>query len=285
MQNGVHVDSLGPSTITRWVEFLKLYVANEVPSIPPAVLALSGELYRFLADAGAAPVQQSRLAGLPSAAAARAVFERDPRVRLLMDNGAGPQGPGSIGATWELEYSAWPPKQVRAEEVLPRARRARSAGGRRTGGAARYRPDPTRAAGADPAGRGRGGRLEGAAALRLGADRGREGSGLRLGAAHARRRRRRTVEPRPLPQVVCPRHRPPGHPQRGPPRRQRDLRPERLAACLAAQAGPPPLHRPQPVSHPPQEGRRPAAPRHASPWSACRSSRWPTPSEPGRACG
>ncbi len=141
MQNGVHVDSLGPSTITRWAEFLKLYVANEVPRIPPLVLALSGELYRFLADAGAAPVQQSRLAGLPSAAAARAVFERDPRVRLLMDNGAGPQGPGSIGATWELEYSAWPPKQVRPGRYYLRAKGAL---GRRPANksAARYRPDP-----------------------------------------------------------------------------------------------------------------------------------------------
>ena len=141
LQNGVHVDSLGPSTITRWAEFLKLYVANEVPRIPPLVLALSGELYRFLADAGAAPVQQSRLAGLPSAAAARAVFERDPRVRLLMDNGAGPQGPGSIGATWELDYSAWPPKQVRPRRYYLRAKGAL---GRRPAnkGAARYRPDP-----------------------------------------------------------------------------------------------------------------------------------------------
>jgi hypothetical protein len=141
MQNGVHVDSLGPSTITRWAEFLKLYVANEVPRIPPLVLALSDELYRFLADAGAAPVQQSRLAGLPSAAAARAVFERDPRVRLLMDNGAGPQGPGSIGATWELDYSAWPPKQVRPGRYHLRAKGAL---GRRpaTTSAARYRPDP-----------------------------------------------------------------------------------------------------------------------------------------------
>lgn len=114
LQNGVHTDSLGPSTITRWAEFLKLYVANEVPSVPPSIISLSGALYSYLAGAGAAPVEQSRLAGSPSVAAAKAVFERDPRVRLLMDNGAGPQGPGSIGATWELGYSAWPPRQARA---------------------------------------------------------------------------------------------------------------------------------------------------------------------------
>lgn len=114
LQNGVHADSLGPSTITRWAEFMKLYVAGEVPSIPPVVISLSGELYRYLADAGAAPVEQSRFAGFSSVAAARAEFKRDPHVRLLMDNGAGAQGPGSIGATWELASGAWPPPAAKA---------------------------------------------------------------------------------------------------------------------------------------------------------------------------
>ena len=76
LQNGVHADSLGPTTITRWAEFLKLYVGDKIPRIPPSVIALSGELYRFLADAGAAPVQQSRFAELTSVAAARAEFRR-----------------------------------------------------------------------------------------------------------------------------------------------------------------------------------------------------------------
>jgi hypothetical protein len=114
LQNGVHADSLGPSTITRWAEFMKLYVAGEVPSIPPVVISLSGELYRYLADAGAAPVEQSRFASFSSVAAAKAAFKRDPHVRLLMDNGAGPQGPGSIGATWELASGAWPPPAAKA---------------------------------------------------------------------------------------------------------------------------------------------------------------------------
>ena len=139
LQNGVHADSLGPSTITRWAEFLQLYVADEVPRVPPSVLALSGELYKFLADAGAAPVQQSRFANYTSVAAAKAVFERDPRIRVLMDNGAGPQGPGSIGATWELGFGAWPPRQARAttwwlgsggglDTARARVRRSASAG-------------------------------------------------------------------------------------------------------------------------------------------------------------
>lgn len=114
VQNGVHADSLGPSTMSRWVEFLGLYVGNQIPEIPPTVLSLGGALYQFLADANSAPIQQTRFAGTTDVAAAKKVFEADPRVRILMDNGAGPEGPGSIGATWELDYDNWPVKQAKA---------------------------------------------------------------------------------------------------------------------------------------------------------------------------
>jgi predicted acyl esterase len=114
LQNGGHADSLGPTTITRWAEFMKLYVANEIPVIPPTVIQLSGALYAFLASAPAAPVEQSRFANMTSVPAAKAIFRRDPHVRVLMDNGAGPQGAGSIGATWELGFSSWPPKEAKA---------------------------------------------------------------------------------------------------------------------------------------------------------------------------
>jgi uncharacterized protein len=113
IQNGVHADSLGPTTITRWAEFMKLYVANEIPVVPDSVLSLSGALYSVLADAPAAPVLQSRFAGMTNVAAAKAAFRRDPHVRLLMDNGGGPWGAGSIGSPWELNFSSWPPKEAK----------------------------------------------------------------------------------------------------------------------------------------------------------------------------
>ncbi len=114
LQNGVHVDSLGPDVATRWAEFLNLYVGDRIPKIPPSVLALSSALYQFLADAGSKPLQQSRFANMTDVAAARKIFEQDPRVRILMDNGAGPQGLGSLGTTWELGFDAWPVRQTSA---------------------------------------------------------------------------------------------------------------------------------------------------------------------------
>jgi len=115
MQNGVHVDSLGPSVITRWAEFMNLFVADRIPEVPPLILALSGQLYEFLADAGALPVEQSRFAGYDSSQVeqARNEFKQDPRVRLLMDNGAAiPGEPGAIGAAWEMGYGSWPVEQA-----------------------------------------------------------------------------------------------------------------------------------------------------------------------------
>ena len=40
--NGTHVDSLGPETVNRWYDFLKLYVAREAPINNAAVVKAAG---------------------------------------------------------------------------------------------------------------------------------------------------------------------------------------------------------------------------------------------------
>jgi predicted acyl esterase len=140
LQNGVHADSLGPTTITRWAEFLKIYIGNEVPAIPQPVIDLSSALYATLADAPAAPVLQSRFAGMTNLAAVKATFKRDPRVRVLMDNGGGPWGTGSIGSPWELDFTAWPPKQVKATRLF--LGKGGALGSKPSAGSAKYTADP-----------------------------------------------------------------------------------------------------------------------------------------------
>jgi predicted acyl esterase len=110
LTNGVHADSLGPSTITRWTEFMKLFVAKEIPEVPSVILSLSSDLYEFLADAPALPVQQSQFKDYTSVTQAKADFrERYKRVHLMMDNGAAIDGsPGAIGAAWSLDFNRWP---------------------------------------------------------------------------------------------------------------------------------------------------------------------------------
>ncbi|MBN8866999.1 MAG: CocE/NonD family hydrolase [Solirubrobacterales bacterium] len=114
MENGVHVDSLGPSTITRWAEFMNLFTGDgRIPHMSPIVIAAGPVLYQFLADAGSLPIQPSRyqlwLDTPQNLAKAKADFRKDPRIRVLMDNGdAVPGQPGAIGGKWETQFSDWP---------------------------------------------------------------------------------------------------------------------------------------------------------------------------------
>ena len=111
MLNGTHTDSLGPDTISRWLEFLDLYVADRVPTASPTLNALAPTLYSSLTGgAPSAPVPAIRFTTEPSVAAAKAAFAaQDPRVRVLFDNGGGTLGPGALQPTYEAGFSAWPP--------------------------------------------------------------------------------------------------------------------------------------------------------------------------------
>ncbi|HUY86716.1 MAG TPA: CocE/NonD family hydrolase, partial [Acidimicrobiales bacterium] len=112
LTNGTHADSLGPAIISRWGEFLDIFVANEVPKEPPVISALGNGLYGPLTGAPAEPIPQARFTNAPNVAAAKADFiKNDPRVRVLFDNGNGSVGPGALQPTWEGDYSSWPPPQ------------------------------------------------------------------------------------------------------------------------------------------------------------------------------
>ncbi len=108
--NGTHVDSLGPGTISRWLEFLDIFVAQQVPKQSPVLNTFAGPLYQQLANAPAGPVPPLRFTNAPNVATARHDFEtQTPRVRVLFDNGGGSAGPGAMQPVWEEDYTAWPP--------------------------------------------------------------------------------------------------------------------------------------------------------------------------------
>jgi predicted acyl esterase len=114
MINGTHVDSLGPATISRWVEFLDLFVADQLPYPRPLVSDLSGTLYQQVAGAPAQAVPAARFTDAESLEAAREAFGQDPRVRVLLDNGGNADDPGSLGPMWEAGFEAWPPPAAEA---------------------------------------------------------------------------------------------------------------------------------------------------------------------------
>ncbi len=112
MVNGGHIDSADPQTISRWLEFLDVYVADKVPAQPNGLNTLV--LDEFAATASSvsaeAPLPPLRFTGAATATVARAEFAaQTPRLRVLFDSGAGAAGPGNPDSTYSAAFSSWPP--------------------------------------------------------------------------------------------------------------------------------------------------------------------------------
>ena len=112
MVNGGHIDSTDPQTVSRWLEFLDIYVADKVPTQPDALDALV--LDDFASAAASVPAQVPlpalRFTTAPNVATARSEFAaQTPLVQAWFDNGASAAGPGDIGSTYSAGFSSWPP--------------------------------------------------------------------------------------------------------------------------------------------------------------------------------
>jgi predicted acyl esterase len=144
MMNGTHTDSLGPDTISRWLEFLDLYVADRVPSASPTLDALAPAVYSQLTGgAASAPVPPVRFIHEPSVPTARTAFAaQDPRVRVLFDNGGGTLGPGALQPTYAAGFSTWPPTGTAVHFGLGPDGTLRT-GTQRGSTTASFRPDPS----------------------------------------------------------------------------------------------------------------------------------------------
>ena len=140
--NGTHIDSLGPGAITRWLEFLDLYVADRVPTPSPTLSAVAPLIYRQAAGAPSGPVAAVEYTDEPDLASARAAFEQQPRVRVLFDNGGGSAGAGAMQPVWSQDYTAWPPPQATATTYRLGAGGSLSPK-RPASAAVSFRPDPS----------------------------------------------------------------------------------------------------------------------------------------------
>jgi len=114
MVNGDHIDSLDPQTVSRWLEFLDIYVADKVPTRPSALAALVLDKFAAFGASvsGSAPLPAIRFTTAPDVAAARAEFAaQTPKVQVLFDNGAGAAaGPGGLESTYGAGFDSWPPE-------------------------------------------------------------------------------------------------------------------------------------------------------------------------------
>ncbi len=112
MTNGTHIDSLGPEQVSRWLEFLDLYVADRVPSEPAILDPLMAEVYASATSGAPAMAPPPlRFTTEPDPGAARSAFAAStPRIDVLFDNGGGSLGPGALQPTAAEGFATWPPR-------------------------------------------------------------------------------------------------------------------------------------------------------------------------------
>ncbi|GIU88178.1 MAG: hypothetical protein KatS3mg009_2693 [Acidimicrobiia bacterium] len=141
--NGGHTDALGPAVFDRWLQFLQIYVARDVPRRPAAAAVVASTIGSAVFGV---PVElpPDRFAQVASLEEARRVFESDPRLRVLFENGAG-GAPGAPVPTFEAGFEGWPVPgtQARAWYLAPGGVLADSAAEDES--EASYRYDPSRA--------------------------------------------------------------------------------------------------------------------------------------------
>lgn len=142
LTNGGHTDSLNPTSLARYAEFLNLYVADRVPSLEGLKL-VAPILAKTLFGVGDTPAFIDRFAG-KTLEQARAEFEAEPSVRVLVESGgAAGATPGAAVPNGIVALASWPaPGAVITRWFLDQGGRLEEAGGEPSGTSS-YVADPT----------------------------------------------------------------------------------------------------------------------------------------------
>jgi uncharacterized protein len=139
--NGHHPDGYSPMVLTRWYEFLELYVARRTPELPDEIIAASAAVFagEFGVEQG---FEENRFAGLDYEEAL-ARFEAEDPVRVLFEAGWGlPDIPGGQQPTFDVGFASWPPPALEATRWYLGPDGALGDGVGDVDGADRWRHDP-----------------------------------------------------------------------------------------------------------------------------------------------
>lgn len=114
VSNGVHSTPMEPTSLWNWIAFLDLYVGHRVPS-PNRAAAIAPVIYDSILGPGypTPPLPANPYLGIGDYNEARHVYESQPRVRVLMENGAGSPTVGLPAPRYELGFAKWPPPGAR----------------------------------------------------------------------------------------------------------------------------------------------------------------------------
>ncbi|HYI62662.1 MAG TPA: CocE/NonD family hydrolase [Acidimicrobiales bacterium] len=112
--NGRHPDGYTPLVLYRWYEFLELYVHQQVPRLDDGLRAGGAVLFEDIFGVPGLTFEEDRFPEFADddLEGVLAAYEAEPKVRVLFENGAGGDVPGSPAARFEATFEEWPPPAV-----------------------------------------------------------------------------------------------------------------------------------------------------------------------------
>jgi predicted acyl esterase len=106
--NGNHTEALIPAIFHRWMEFLWFYVREEIPQTPQVASAIVLVIGDMIFTSQGLTLPPDRFTGATSYEEALAMYEAEPRLRVLFESGAGSPAPGAPVPAFEHSFDAWP---------------------------------------------------------------------------------------------------------------------------------------------------------------------------------
>jgi len=110
LYNGRHADGYSPLTLTRWWEFLEIYVAKRVPRMPDWVRELAAPEFSRTYDSTGLGFEEDRFATYAEDdyAGVKAAYEAEPDVRVVFESGGGDDQPGAPKERFSVAMPSWP---------------------------------------------------------------------------------------------------------------------------------------------------------------------------------
>ena len=107
LTNGLHTESLSAGIAPRWLEFLDLYVARQVPSLD-VLRRIAPVLASTIWNTDQVSIRDDRFDESTTYDEALATFEADPAVEILFEQGAGGTVPLAPQPRFAEGFDAWP---------------------------------------------------------------------------------------------------------------------------------------------------------------------------------
>jgi hypothetical protein len=145
LTNGNHPDGYSAPMLSRWLEFLEMYVAKRKPILPDNAWLLTPLISSQLFGTLQTP-DSARFTSTTSLAQAQARFEAEPRIQIWFESGADvPFQPGAPDGRYTGQFAAWPPTATAQTWFLRDGGNLSPWNAWWGGGSSRYSPDVTEA--------------------------------------------------------------------------------------------------------------------------------------------